>query len=426
MFEKKEVDNLNRNTVNASDYTIRVTSIPPVVSERELAVHFANLTDEAVAEVSLAFKNSKEISLYFKRGHLVRERFHCVTRIRYELSKEKYKTCKKSKRHLKRLLRKREKLTSLIQMSDENRMTKVKSHPKAIQAFVTFETENGFLKAMSQYQQMNLLRTILCCYPRRLRLKGRKLKVSQAPEPSTIIWENLEVPERSRLFRKCLTTSVATLAIFLSVIFTFLARDFKFQTLKSTERPCPYGFSELSHDDQYEIIHEDTDISHCYCSRVGFLRQWQENVCYEYAKNKFKSSVMSYCAGFMTCAMNIFFTWLMDRAGSFEKHESLDAMQGSNMARVFVLKFVNTGCLILLYSVNWLQRLAGVRFEDPQNFNTDWYETGGVGLVLVMIINIFSPHISSFLSYRKHRRKIKLIENKLTDSDEIKDSSKEW
>lgn len=56
------------------------------------------------------------------------------------------------------------------------------------------------------------------------------------------------------------------------------------------------------------------------------------------------------------------------------------------MARVFFLKFVNTGCLVLLYNQKWIQKTIGVSFEDPHNFNVEWYETGGMSIIIVMII----------------------------------------
>ena len=131
--------------------------------------------------------------------------------------------------------------------------------------------------------------------------------------------------------------------------------------------------------------------------------------------------------GFMVVFMNMFFTILMDMAGSFEKHESLDRMQSSNMTRLFLLKFVNTGCLILMYNVTLIQAVVGVRFDDPQNFNVDWFETGGVSMIIVMCINIISPHIASLIQYRSHRHKIRKLENKgLTKEKETDDRYKVW
>ena len=78
-FQSKEADSLNRSTVTSSDYTICVRGIDPETTEEELEAHFQGIVgDEQVAEVHLAFANSKEISLYFKRGKLMRKRYDCL------------------------------------------------------------------------------------------------------------------------------------------------------------------------------------------------------------------------------------------------------------------------------------------------------------------------------------------------------------
>jgi hypothetical protein len=123
---------------------------------------------------------------------------------------------------------------------------------------------------------------------------------------------------------------------------------------------------------------------------------------------------MNYATGFMICFMNILFTIIMDKAGSFERHESIDSMEKNIMTRVFFLKFVNTGCLVLLFNQKWLQAVVGVRFQDPRSFNLDWYETGGVGLIIVMSINMITPHILPLLAYKSHRAKIKRLEQSLS------------
>ena len=82
-FEKKEVDNLNRSTVTASDYTVRLPWIPKDTTETQLKGHFAMVTGHAVADVALAYDNAQEIELYFQRGALMKKRFLCVQKIRY-------------------------------------------------------------------------------------------------------------------------------------------------------------------------------------------------------------------------------------------------------------------------------------------------------------------------------------------------------
>ena len=422
-FEGKESRVLNRSTVSASDYTIRLRSVPEDTTEKELAIHFAEVTGEAVAAVHLAFNNAKEIEMYVQRGKVMQQRYKCVQRIRYE--KTMMKQNKGQRKRLRKLMREREDLTLLVRQKDEKRSKVINKRIKAIEAFVTFETEAGFVQAMAHYQ-LNWFQKVCCCYPERLKFKGMRLKIEQAPEPSTIMWENLEYSSNSRFFRKCLTTSVALLAILFSVMLTFLARDFKSKVIENASLPCPAGFFDQEPEYQLELVENDLDLSHCYCSTLSSIEQWNINQCHDHLMTSSKATATSYGAGFIVVFMNLFFTWLMDKAGVFEKHQSLDKMETSNMVRVFLLKFVNTGCLVLLYGQKWLQRLVRISFDDDSEFNVDWYATGGTSLMIVMLMNIVAPHVGSFVAYFRHRAKIRRLERNLTSNKETKDSYRVW
>ncbi len=295
-FEKREVDHLNRSTVNVSDYTVKVTGIPPKTKEREVAAHFANITSEAVAEVNLAYKNAKAIQFYYARGKVMKDRIDCIQRIRYERSviSNRNRSSRKINRRLRKLLDERRKLTGQIALRDQERKEHVDSNPDVIQAFVTFETEQGFLKAISEYQ-VNWIRTL--CYPRRLLFKGKKLKLSQAPEPTTIIWENLEFSPASRFGRKCLTTFVASLAILLSIYFTFLSKDFREELTKSMSEVCPDYLTGLTQEELNQLAEQNNSLRHCYCSTLEPQEQWEEPKCVEYMKGALKASAMNYGAG---------------------------------------------------------------------------------------------------------------------------------
>ena len=410
IFQKKEVTNLNRSTVDASDYTLRVQNIPPQSTERELSIHFAGITGEAVADVNLAFANADEIREYIKRGKLIQERYNCVQRIRYV--KANVKDEKGEDSRFKNLLRERDRLSSMIEERDRLRQLKGKTQPDAIEAFVTFETEEGFVKAMSAYQ-LNWFRSMSCIFPKELTLKGFRVRVMQAPEPSTIIWENFEIKAHDRFFRKCITTAIAILAIFFSILLTFRARDFKIQTINSMSGSCPDSFASLSSQSQYVFIQTNQHFSHCYCSTLRSMDQWREPLCRNYITHILKSSSMNYATGFMICFMNILFTIIMDKAGIFERHESIDTMEKNIMTRVFFLKFINTGCLVLLYNQKWLQTIVGVRFQDPRSFNLDWYETGGVSMIIVMSINMITPHILPLLSYKSRQTKLRKLQQSM-------------
>ena len=149
-FEAKEFRVLRRSTVSASDYTIRLTSVPDDTTEKDLAVHFAEVTGQAVAAVHLAFNNSQEIDMYIQRGKIVAARYHCVQRIRH--AKTTMEDNPKRRKLLVKLMRERDEATLLVRQKDEHRSKVIiNKRLKPIEAFVTFETEEGFVKAMSLY-----------------------------------------------------------------------------------------------------------------------------------------------------------------------------------------------------------------------------------------------------------------------------------
>ena len=416
-FEAKESSVLKKSTVTANDFTIRITNVPGCTTEKELAVHFVNITGKAVAAVHLALNNAKEINAYIQRGKVVEKRYHCVQRIRHAMTT--MSDTPKRRKLLRKLMCERDELTILVRQQDERRSKVVNYVAVPIEAFVTFETEAGFVDAMSQYD-LNWFRRNCCCYPERLKYRGIKLKVDQAPEASTIIWQNLEFSNKGRFFRQLLTTVVALAAILISVLTTFMARDYKSKALVSAALTCPADFFDQNSEIQLGLVRSNMKLAHCYCSTLGILQQYNINQCRDHLATVSKAAATSYGAGFIVVLINYFFTWLMDRAGEFEKHRSLDEMESSNQVRLFGLKIINTGFLVLLYGQQWLQRLVGVRFEDEAtDFNVAWYKTGGTSLITVMAINTIVPHVGSFIAYISHRNKLRRLESTLSDDDKM-------
>jgi len=427
VFEAKETSNLSRSTVKASDYTISVRNVPADTTEAEIKAHFAKVTGEAIASVSLAFANSKEISLYIKRGELMKKRFVCIHKIRYEKTMLKlYGEGACDRGHLNKMLKERKRLTKIIQGQDMERAQKVTSKPYAIQAFVTFKNEDGMVKALAAYQ-LSWIRACFCFFPRRLRFKGLKLNVEKAPEPSTILWENLEFNELNRFCRKGLTTAIAGFAILLSIVFTFYARNFQSKNAANTDLQCPVEFLEYPLEEKIEFVSMNTSYLHCYCSPISMFEQGRDVICQAYLRDNLESMAMNYGAAATICFMNFFFTWLMEKAGSFEKHHSITAMETSVMIRVFLLKFVNTGCLGLLFNQKWLREIVNISLEESQpDFGVQWYETGGMSIFIVIFVNIFSPHVMPYLQYKKFKAKIRKIEQNLTEDHNTSDAYKVW
>ena len=89
-------------------------------------------------------------------------------------------------------------------------------------AFVTFDRVAGKQALIAKYRSYSGLYRML--YGTDLDLRGSKLVVKQATEPSTIIWENLAYSKLNRWARRFVTTLLALLLICISLIMIFAAR----------------------------------------------------------------------------------------------------------------------------------------------------------------------------------------------------------
>lgn len=126
-------------------------------------------------------------------------------------------------------------------------------------AFVTFEHEESMLRCLEDYRWTNSLwlgGLVKMAQPAPLMfkhptLKHRKtgrpltfpLQVSVAPEPSNVLWENVEVTAWNRLFRRTLTALVTFVLLLGTFVFIVVLNEFKTRydnNVPDTE-VCLYG-----------------------------------------------------------------------------------------------------------------------------------------------------------------------------------------
>lgn len=82
-FQKYEDRFLDRHAVTASDFTVKITNLPPTVTEAALRAHFARVFEVPVAEVAIAHDDGALLERHKLRGVLLRRRDYVVNRIRY-------------------------------------------------------------------------------------------------------------------------------------------------------------------------------------------------------------------------------------------------------------------------------------------------------------------------------------------------------
>eukprot|EP00624_Nannochloropsis_granulata_P007896 evm.model.NODE_9949_length_46820_cov_28.931910.9 len=113
-------------------------------------------------------------------------------------------------------------------------------------------------------------------------------------------------------------------------------------------------------------------------------------------------------ASFSTIGINYLIELGLQRMTGYEKAHSLDRQQLATTIQLLGLKFINIAIVLLLINVKEIQNLAHVRINEIGNFVEAWYYTTGLSLLLIMLINVVSPHLPGlylyFLKWRVQRK----------------------
>lgn len=406
VFQVKEEIVLDKNSVTAANYTVTVRGLPnKLFVERELMKHFAEVTSHPVSAVSLAFDSEQEILLYRRRGELLKLRNRYTQEYRYYRTLQKQGKTSVTDEFLLGILDKRVQTTAAIRDIDSQTQKLGERREKPIYAFVTFEKALGARLAVKAYNK-SLLGYIRM--PESLRFKGNALTVKNAPEPSTIIWENLKYRAIFRFQRRLITNIITILLLVISAIANIGAKSVEQRaTNKGGTAFCPEDFTSWSNEAQEEAVTADPELLHCYCDQYSLIEQSENNLCKSYFTHNLRANILVYFAAFVVLVINSSIDFFLHRSANFERHHSVDAMERSIFLRMFLLKFINSGVLFLfLSSITYFNNIFGGSTNYDKSFSTYWYQTTGVSIVLVQCGNIITPHVWKLYRYWAQQKKL--------------------
>jgi hypothetical protein len=177
-----------------------------------------------------------------------------------------------------------------------------------------------------------------------LKLKGSRMIVEEAPDPSTIIWENLKYKRVDRIKRRMVTTVVTLILLAISLVVNIISRTIDQNAADSGGKTlCPDNFDGLTQEQQQLMVDGNSELLHCYCDTLSFEEQKQDQSCRQYYKNALAAALFSYFAAFVVLLTNSSIDYYLIASAEHEKHHSVDSMERSVFIRMFLLKLVNTG-----------------------------------------------------------------------------------
>jgi hypothetical protein len=423
--QEAEDADMDRSTCRATDYTVRCVRLPDHNSSHELALqlkkHFESKLSKCkpcflpgkvrVADINLTTGSFQYLQAAIKRGKASRD----LDLVRYKktvmdyLDEEKswrYKFFEKWEKHALRAFEKQN------QICLRKFMNSLNGKKKVIIAYVTFETEEGFLRALSNPMP----------------IRGKYMNIRRAEDPSDILWENLGTPVLQRMVRR----SVTTLLLIVLLLMTYFIVALAIQQSESNSTDWPmivtcddFIVSTDIHDYSTElnvITYDKTVRDHkwqyynntagrqgyvnCYCKTImneGTVRQAldyhfynpeldrEERWCNDLLWGEFTLLVIKLAVSMVVLTVNLSAKTILHVLKEFERMASYSLISQSMTLKLFMIQIVNTGMLALLMNGDaGLNKENTVAFMngDYEDFTPEWYND--IGRTVLQTITMYN------------------------------------
>ena len=333
----------------------------------------------------------------------------------------------------------------------------------AVAAFVTFKQEEGYLRCLQQYPNSFLLRL---CQSEKYKLKWTppsstsksddekgasgeskekhyRLSIRQAREPTEVIWENLQASKCNRCVKSSLTTLIALVLIVVTFAFTVVAKNEKAKADRlyppvKCDSGNPPTKRDVILDENYNQVGSNLTrkegLLTCYCENLlKNTNQFNSDVesvwnsefparddeysagnkywCLAWAVGQSKIQSFSVVAILGVIVVNMILTSVMRKLVVFESHHFKTDVIASLMTKLFLMKLLNTGIVVLIVNANLEDHGASVSSPELPlfagshgDFNMSWYYTVGTSILTTMIVNSVSfvvwPLLGAFNTWK--------------------------
>ncbi|CAM9173165.1 unnamed protein product [Chrysoparadoxa australica] len=267
----------------------------------------------------------------------------------------------------------------------------VQMHQDALSAFVTFEEEDGAIDALVMYGKSWLGRLLM---KKSLRLKGHRIRVLPAPEPSTILHENYGYGYWELAWRRAGTSLIAGGLLLVSIAIALVAVNYNQQaTAEAGLEDCPADWDDLGGEEQKSLIESTPGMLHCYCANKSLASLGSSSICRDYIETAIIAFWTTASASIAIVIINIGLDRVLRALAPLEHFMSVDEQELSIFYRVLFLKLLNTGLLALVTNSAVVLALLNLELEINDWFTVDWFRTQGTSLAITMIMMIATPHM---------------------------------
>lgn len=235
-----------------------------------------------------------------------------------------------------------------------------------------------------------------CCLRRELQYRNRWLRVTPAPEPTDILWENADVTWYQRGMRLSITSLLCLLFLVASFIFLDRANALRREIAESGAMDCEAATT--AETDNFESA-KDGGFIDCFCAKQGYQAVLEDDslrdVCSDWLTQRALVLGIGGLAALIIVVINMILRGILVSLARWERPPSVSSLEKSIMVKVAVAQTVNTAFVTLITNSKFSLVLKGFEIGGGKfsDFERDWYLIVGASLTITMVANVFSSSV---------------------------------
>lgn len=273
-------------------------------------------------------------------------------------------------------------------------------------AYVVFESPVGKTKTLQRFAKANRIklweydkekRKYRFCVPpkKNFKLLGKhKLNLVTAPDPTEIIWENLEVSHKETIIRKLIVILVVGCVLLIGCAIIYIIRIYK-STILDTN-----GCEDFNKTVDELVTNEDIN---CYCSSKTFFMFITDNESRNTWNKYFlliayQQLIIVLISG-LIFSVNELIEITFVKLAKFSRHKYLTQMSKELTLKIFVLMYLNTGILMVLADMDiaiWPLTYFVSSNKRPKDTAKKWFIESGNSIFTLMLLNIIGFWLINF------------------------------
>ncbi|OMJ72650.1 hypothetical protein SteCoe_28844 [Stentor coeruleus] len=220
-----------------------------------------------------------------------------------------------------------------------------------------------------------------------------RLKVKSAPDPSDILWENLEYRNLKRMKTRIPILILTLMIIIISFIMIYGIKAY-YKSIPTSSSCKELNVSGSLSTDQAKTLYIKQNEINCYCKQQEIDKLIINNdlaeFCNVYIKSFTASASINTSVSAVIIIVNILLKIIINVLSKYQRFKYKTQRRNYILTTTSILMFFNTGLTTLLANSSFSFGVVQGKYSD---LTREWYDDVGNTITVTIIVSIFSPHV---------------------------------